>query len=410
MQLSDAEKSILAGSRGEIPARLLADQIKVGDFFGAERFVEVTNAHFMGDPEVFGDAGLDLLRQLQAAGSRVCIPTTRNSSCVDMEYADLLGQSPELVSAEAEVRSLLSEIGVMTTNTCIGYQSIYQPVLGEHVAWGDTGTVAYANAVLGARTNFESGTASLAAGLTGRTPCYGFHLDSHRRANVRVQVTAEMSDYADWGVLGAIVGEAYRGYWNVPVIEVVETRPASDQLKHLGAALASYGSMAMYHVVGITPEAPTMEQAMDGREVIGELTITDNDIDQYMAHRTFSDSVDLVVFTAPQLSSLELKKLAELLDGKTVSENVRLIVTTNSTNYTIAQDLGYAQQIFDSGGLIFKGTCWYTMDPAAQRKRFGWRRLVTNSAKLANIIQAHGFTPVIRRTEHCIDAALSGRL
>lgn len=153
-----------------------------------------------------------------------------------------------------------------------------------------------------------------------------------------------------------------------------------------------------------------MEQAMDGREVIGELTITDNDIDQYMAHRTFSDSVDLVVFTAPQLSSLELKKLAELLDGKTVSENVRLIVTTNSTNYTIAQDLGYAQQIFDSGGLIFKGTCWYTMDPAAQRKRFGWRRLVTNSAKLANIIQAHGFTPVIRRTEHCIDAALSGRL
>lgn len=410
VKLTDTEKSILAGDHGELLAKMLSDQVQVGEFFGAERFVEVGNAHFMGDPEVFGDTGLTLLRALCSANLKVRVPTTRNASCVDLEQAGLLGQSAQLVEAESEVRACLARLGVMVTNTCIGYQTVYQPVFGEHVAWGDTGTVAYANSVLGARTNYESGTAALAAGLTGRTPAYGYHLEPVRRANVHVRVEGDLPDYAHWGALGAMVGEQARGYWNVPVLDLDGKRPASDQLKHLGAALASYGSMAMYHVAGITPEAPTVAAAVNGRQIDHELVITARDIEEHMAARSFDGDVDLVVFTAPQLSLLELQELASLLQGKKVADSTRLILTTNAPSLAAAEEEGYARIIREAGGAIFKGTCWYTMDPAAQRERYGWKRLVTNSAKLVNIIQAHGFEPVLRDTAGCIDAAVSGRL
>ena len=186
MSLSDEERSILEGKYGEVLASIFAEQIQVGEFFGAERFTEITNAHFMGDPEVFGKAGLAYLERLSEAGLKVRIPTTRNSSCSDLSHAVAIGQSEELVKDEERTRCLLAKLGLMTVNTCIGYQTIYQPMYGEHVAWGDTGTVVYANSVLGARTNYEGGAASLAAALTGRTPAYGFHLDKNRRANVRV--------------------------------------------------------------------------------------------------------------------------------------------------------------------------------------------------------------------------------
>src|SRR6185312_17150171 len=100
--------------------------------------------------------------------------------------------------------------GVITTDTWINYQTVYQPHLGEHVAWGDTGTVIYANSVFGARTNFESGPAAMAAALTGRTPEYGFHLDRHRKGTFVVHLDASPVDYADWGAIGKIVGQSHQ--------------------------------------------------------------------------------------------------------------------------------------------------------------------------------------------------------
>ena len=412
MQLTAAEQDILDGRLGEALAGILREQVSVGEFFGAERFVEITNAHFMGDREVFGQAGADYLTRLADAGVRARVPTTRNAQSVDFEQAHLLAQSPELVEGERETRVLLRRLGVSTVNTCIGYQTIYQPRLGERVAWGDTGTVAYANSVLGARTNYESGAAGLAAALTGRTPEYGFHLDENRRANVRVRVTATLDDHADWGALGGLVGERARGYWNVPVIELVDRPgPVADELKHLGASLASFGSMAMYHIVGTTPEASSFEAANAGRELIDEFEISQADIDAFMA-RDMPDGgpVDLVVFTAPQLSFFEATRIADRLRGNRVSESVKLLITTNSLICEALREQGHIDAITAAGGIVLRGTCWYVMDPAAQRREFGWSRLVTNSAKLVNIIRAHGYTPALRRTDECVDAALTGRL
>lgn len=411
MILTDHEKQILDGSGGSGLARLLQEQLKVGEFFGAERMVPIANAHFMGDLEVLGNAGLEYLTEMADADLKVAVPTTRNAQSIDFSYAELLGQSEGLQAGERQVCALLARLGISTVNTCIGYQSVYQPRLGEHVAWGDTGTVAYANSVLGARTNYESGAAGLAAAITGRTPAYGYHLNEHRRGNAHVRVTAELEDFADWGALGALVGERCRGYWNVPVIDVPGGTPTADQLKHLGASMASFGSSAMYHVVGVTPEAPDLRTAVGGRELEDEFEITDADIasvfDRELAE---GGDIDLVVFSGPQLSYFELKQIAELLEGAKVADSVRLLLTTNSMTHHGIKQQGYLKTIKDAGGLVLQGTCWYIMDPAAQRERFGWERLVTNSAKLSNIIKAHGYQPALRRTEECITAAITGKL
>ncbi|MGW3625279.1 aconitase X [Streptomyces sp. NPDC000880] len=412
MHITSSEREMLDGRYGDALADILREQVSVGEFFGAERFVEITNAHFMGDREVFGQAGTNYLQRLASAEVKVRVPTTRNAQSVDFEQAHLFAQSPELVDGEKETRTLLRSLGVSTVNTCIGYQSVYQPRLGEHVAWGDTGTVAYANSVLGARTNYESGAAGLAAALTGRTPEYGFHLDAHRRANVRVRVTAALPDLADWGALGAVIGERCRGYWNVPAVELVNRAgPVSDELKHFGASLASFGSMAMYHVVGTTPEASTFADANGGRELVDEFEVTQDDIDAMFA-RDLADGgdVDLVVFTAPQLSFFEIKRIAERLQGRKVADSVRLIITTNSLTCEALREQGHMDAIVEAGGIVLRGTCWYVMDPAAQREHFGWRSLATNSAKLVNIIRAHGYQPALRRTDECIDAALTGKV
>jgi predicted aconitase len=411
MRLTDDERHVLDGGRGEAMARLLAEQVRVGEFFGAQRLLPIANAHFMGDLEVLGEAGLSYLTRLADAGLQVQVPTTRNAQSVDFAHAALLRQSEDLVEGERRVRAVLGRLGVSTVNTCIGYQTVYQPRFGEHVAWGDTGTVAYANSVLGARTNYESGAAGIAAALTGRTPAYGFHLDETRRGNVRVRVTAAMRDLADWGALGAIVGERCRGYWNVPVLELDAAAPGQDELKHFGASVASFGSVAMYHVVGVTPEAPTAEAALGGRELIDSFEVGDDDIEAVFA-RDLADGgdVDLVVFSAPQLSFFELKRVADAVAGRRVSDGVRLLLTTNAMTCRGLEEQGLLSAITDAGGIVLQGTCWYVMDPAAQRREFGWSRLVTNSAKLVNIIRAHGYTPALRRTDECIDAALTGKL
>src|SRR5208337_490946 len=142
MRLTDVEQAIRDGARGEAARLSLEQQIVVGDFFGAERFVEVSNVHMMGDYEVMGDAGCDYLKSLLAHGARVCVPTTRNAQCIEYNHAERLRQSPALIEGEKRVRQLLAQLGILLVDTCIGYHSIYTPRLHEHIAWGDTGTVA----------------------------------------------------------------------------------------------------------------------------------------------------------------------------------------------------------------------------------------------------------------------------
>jgi len=412
VQLTDEERAILGGERGPAARRALEYQVKVGDFWGAKRFVPVTNVHMMGDIEVMGDGGLQWLKDTAALGARCAVGTTTNARCVDFAHCERLGQDAGEVAKERELIACLRRMDVVTTDTCINYQTVYQPHMGEHVAWGDTGTVIYANSVFGARSNFESGPAALAAALTGRTPEYGFHLDEHRRGGFTVELRARLDDLADWGAVGKLVGEPHQSYTSVPVFHGFHRTPTADELKHLGAALASYGSMGMFHFVGATPEAPTIEAALGKRAPAERLAVTDADLERVYAGYALGDGdARLVVFSGPQQSLLEMKQLAALFDGRKVKAGSSCFVTTSGGVLAQARALGYAKALEDAGVTLLEGVCFYILQNLSpMRVAHKWTNMVSNSAKIVNIIGAHRFNTLLRRTRDCVDIACTGVL
>jgi len=410
MELTAEEQAMLNGELGGPVKRAIELQIEVGRFYGAKRFVPVTNVHMMGDIEVMGDGGLEHLRCLAEQHARCLVNTTTNARCFDFAHVDALKQDRREAEKELQLIGYLKRMNVMTTDTCINYQTLYQPHLGEHVAWGDTGTVIWANSVCGARSNFESGPAAMAAAMTRRVPEYGFHLDQHRKATFVVEVEAELNDLAEWGALAKLVGESHQSYFAVPVFTGITRVPTADELKHLGASLASYGSMAMFHMVGFTPEAPTLEAALGGNRPTETMMIGDAEIERVFAsYNNPSGSCNFVVFSGPQLSLFELKCLAGLFNGRKVCNGITVFATTSNGVLSAARKLGYAQQLEDAGVTILEGVCVYILQNLTQmRAANGWTNMISNSAKIVNTITAHKFNTILRRTRDCVDIACTG--
>lgn len=412
IKLTADEHAMLRGERGRAIQDAIQFQIDVGSFFEAERLVPVTNVHVMGDIEVMGDAGLGILRQYSDEQVHCVVPTSTNAQCMHFGDVSDIRQNAGEEKKEREVLMHYAQMRIAPTNTCINYQTVYQPKLGEHVAWGDTGTVIYANSVFGARTNFEAGKANIAAALTGRTPAYGFHLDAVRKGTIAVDVKATMHDLADWGALGKIVGHPNQDYFAVPVFRGVADMPFSDSLKHLGTSLASYGSMAMFHMVGVTPEAQTSEIAFGGTAPRTTMTVTDQDIDAvYRSYRYTDARNNVVVFSGPQLSLFEIQRLAGLFSGRTVASGMRAFITTNHAIHSDAKRLGYVDTLEAAGVTFLKGVCFYILEGLSRiREENGWVNLISNSGKLVNTITAHRFNTVLRRTEQCVEIACTGAL
>jgi len=413
MRLSDEERAIQAGKLGEPRRFALEQQMAVGRFFGAEDFIPIAQSHLMADGEAVGEAGLRLLERLADAPEaerRVRVPTVTDPRGVDRRLCTRLGQPDFADEREQRIVRALEAFGCLLTNTCINYQTVMAPVLGEHVAYGDTGSVNYANSVCGARSNFEGGVAALWAALTGRTPRYGMHLEAERKARSIFKLTFRPRELTEWGAVGGVVGRQLRSYWDIPIIAGVDEAPGSDALKHLAAALGSYGATPLFHLAGVTPEAPDLAAAT-ADDARGPIPLARADVDAFQSGFARHDAgVDLVVFAAPQLSLLELQSLAGLLDGRRVADGVSLLAATTEENAAAARRMGLAEKIETAGGQILEGVCFYNMYAREMAEANGWRRLVTNSAKLANIIGGYGYDPALASMELCVEAAVRGVL
>jgi len=409
VRLTDEERAMLAGQLGVVRRWAIAHQIAVGEFFDAADFVPVSQAHIMADTESLGEAGVRFLEILAAAPEaerRVRVPAITDPRGLDFAVYRRLGQTPQMAALEQRTIEALRAFGVLMTDTCINYQTIMPPVRGEHMAYGDTGVVIYSNSVFGARSNFEGGPSALAAALTGRTPRYGYHLDAYRRATRRFRLTAAPRDLAEWGALGGIVGEACGSYWEVPVIEGVETVPGSDALKHFGTALASFGSVALFHMPGITAE-----EAVFAEPAAAPITIGDTEIGSFLArYAAPDDKLDVVVFGAPQRSLFEMEAVAAALDGRRVHPDTTVIVATSPEIKHAADRLGLTRSIEAAGAIVAQGICFYQSYAREMAEANGWSRLMTNSAKLVNIIGGYGYRPTLASLERCVHSAIAGRV
>jgi hypothetical protein len=410
MRLTKEEQAMRAGASGPLLQWAIEHQIKVGRYLGAADFVPVAQAHIMADTESLGAAGVEWLERwakLPPEHRRVRVPTITDPRGTDFASAHKLKHQPWMLDLERRAIAAFEALGVLMTDTCINYQTIMPPVRGEHCAYGDTGVVIYCNSVCGARSNFEGGPSALSAGLTGRTPRYGYHLYERRRATLIVRVDWTPRELNDWGALGGIVGRLAGDYWQVPVLVGLDRVPGSDEMKHFGAALASYGSVALFHMAGITPEAQRLGDVIEDGASLRTHDVGEADICAFQAsYAKTIDAVDLVVFSAPQLSLVEIQRVAGLLDGRRA--NIPLLVVTSPQVKPDADRMGITARIEAAGGTVLAGMCFYQSYAREMAEANGWKRLATNSAKLTNIIGGYGYRPALLSMTACVDAACAG--
>ncbi|MGI9524680.1 MAG: aconitase X [Hyphomicrobiaceae bacterium] len=412
MQLTSEDLAMRDGELGKARQWAIRHQLQVGRMFDAKDLVPVSQAHMMADPESLGEAGVTFVEKfadLPQSDRQVAIPMITDPRGVDLTYYDPLGQTEEMANLERRFIAACRKLGIMMTDTCINYQTIMPPVFGDHVAYGDTGVVIYSNSVCGARSNFEGGPSALAAGLTGRTPRYGLHLDEKRRATRRFIVREQPEELTAWGVLGAVIGRKSGSYWEVPVIEGIEHPPTSDEIKHMGAAMASYGSTPLFHIVGITPECPRLGD-VDGQNLTAEIVTHDDLVELRQPFGAKGEKVDVVVFAAPQLSLIEMQQVADLCRGRKISADTSLLVCTSPSVYADAKRMGINQAIEDFGGKVLQGTCFYQQYAREIGEANGWRRLLSNSVKIVNILGGYGYAPALASMEECVAAAEIGEV
>ncbi len=357
---------MLIGELGYAAQKAMEILVALGKIYDAERLVPITSAHVSGVSYAnVGEDGLGFLEELASDG-KVLVKTTLNPAGMDLERWSTMNIDKEFVENQLRVIDVYSRMGIEITCTCTPYFVGNEPRMGDHIAWGESSAVVYANSVIGARTNRESGISALAAAITGRTPLYGLHFEENRRPTVEVRVQQPKGDF-EFACLGIIVGRIVGD--GIPLFKgILHAEP--DELKALGAALASVGGVPMFHVEGITPEA---ERSAD--KAVEKLTITESDIMNVKEEYATEANPDLIFLGCPHLSLTELKGIASALSGKKVRKKLWLCCSRSVK--LEADRLGVTQVIEVAGGTILCDTC----PIVAPVKDLGVTVVATNSAK-----------------------------
>jgi hypothetical protein len=302
-------------------------------------------------------------------------------------------------------------MGCIPIWTCAPYQSEFKPTFGQQIAWGESNAIVYANSVIGARTERYPDMLDICAAITGRVPAVGLHLPENRAGQLLVRLieipTDLLAQDSFYPVLGHLIGKIAGE--RVPVIEGLEAQPNEDHLKALGAAMASSGTVGLFHLVGITPEAATLEEALQGSEPEQIVDVTMQDL--RIAWRELStaegERMDMVVLGSPHFSIAEFKQLVPLLEGKQLHPDVRFLVTSSRAMRALAERAGALAAVEQFGGTITVDTCILTtpMLPAEIKV------LMTNSAKYAYYAPGMLNTQVVFGSlEDCVQSAVDGRV
>jgi predicted aconitase len=376
MHLTKEEERMYEGEEGSAVAKSMEILVALGDIYDAEKLVNINSAQISGvSYKTIGDAGLEYLQEL-SLDAQVRVPSTLNPAGVDLEIWKELGFSEEFTKKQHAIVEAYQKMGVSTTCTCTPYLVGNVPTLGSHIAWSESSAVCYANSVLGARTNREGGPGALSAAICGKTAEYGYHLKEARKPILVVDVDTNIKG-SDYGALGYLIGNKVGS--GVPYFKL-KNHPGTDQLKWLGAALASSGSVALYHVENVTPESAWAKQYTLNEE-IETISIGREDINETRAALTTSDEKpDLICVGCPHASLEEIKKVSDLLNGRKIKNMVW--VCTSISIKAAADRMGYTKTIEKAGGKLVCDTCMVV----APVEQLEYKVVGVDSAKAANYV------------------------
>lgn len=423
MKLTDSERAMLDGCEGKAKQKAMELLVRYGEALDAERFVDTNNV--AGVPGSYSPL---LLSYYKATAENaydiiysrfdldsdevVNVPRVAASSChlqggVDPENWQTLGAQPEGLQMSQSSETAAAGRGIRILKTCTPYLAGNVPRKGEHCAWMESSAVVYCNSVLGARTNTEGRESTSAAMLTGKIPDWGLHREENRFASHHIRVEVEVDSVMDWGMLGYFVGATVQE--RIPVLTGRIHRPDLIRHKHFGAAAASSGGVEMYHVVGVTPEAATLEMAIGPggppEVIIYGKTEQRRTYDE-LNSRASDRKVNYVMLGCPHAALEQIDEICRLLQGKRISADCNLWIFTSRAVRAIADERGYTKVIRDAGGSLITDTC----SAIAQALPPGTKVAALDSAKQTHYLPAiMGIQAWFGLTRDCIEAALTGR-
>ncbi len=410
LHLSDYDRSLLAGEHGPAAQLALSILVRMAEVYGASELLDISAAHI--DSTIYiGEAGLEYAERLAGLGARVRVPTTLNVSGLD-EYHWREWPVPADWAEKAHRQMVAYQsMGAVPTWTCAPYQTEWRPSFGQQIAWGESNAIVFANSVLGARTERYPDLLDICCAITGRAPAVGLHLTENRGGQLLFRLIAlplaVQQDDTFYPVLGHLLGKVAGD--RIPVVEGLAAQPTEDQLKALGAAAASSGAVALFHIVGVTPEAPTLEAALQGRPPMQVFDITMDDLRQARRDLTSADGdrLDMVVLGSPHFSLAEFKQLAPLLAGQRVHPGVQFLVTSSRGMTLLARQAGYLAALEAFGGRVTVDTCILATPMLPPKVKL----LMTNSAKYAYYAPGMlGARVTFGSLADCVRSAVAGRV
>jgi predicted aconitase len=413
VELTPEEESMLGGDAGpavQLSARLV---VRMAGIMGADRLVPIASAH-VDSCLYHGPVSTDFARKLVDGGGKVKVPTTLNVGSVDLLHPELYRGDAETAKAGRELMRLYTALGCRATWTCAPYQLRQRPSFGQHVAWAESNAIVFANSVLGARTERYGDFIDIAAGLIGRAPYAGLHRDEGRFARVVFRLRDITPALAESDVLFAALGHLVgrRAGGEVAAIDGL-SHASEDQLKALGAAAASSGSVAMFHVIGVTPEAPTLAAACGRATGNGGATprLVDLTLDDLAAAaRELTSAGDdetlgAISVGTPHFSIAEFEQLVTLLDGRRVSDRIEFFVSTGRDVLTQVTANGWLDDLTRAGVRIVTDTCTYITPILTGRPG----AVMTNSAKWAWYAPNNlGLRVIFGSLRECVESAVRG--
>lgn len=410
LELSSRDRALLAGEAG--PAAELAMSIltRMAVVRGAEQMMGIEGAHI--DSTLYmGEATLEFAERLAAMKAQVVVPTTLNVSGVDQAGWRQWAVPPAWAEKARRQMQAYGSMGAHPTWTCAPYQTEFKPKFGQQIAWGESNAIVFANSVIGARTERYPDLLDICAAITGRVPAVGLHLEENRAGQLlfRLEGIDRQLQRADafYPVLGHLIGRLAQE--RIPVIDGLSVEPTEDQLKALGAAAASSGSVALFHLVGVTPEAPDLETAFKGQDPCETITVDRRRLNRAREELTTheGEKLDMVVLGSPHFSLQEFSQLAPLLEGGNRHPSVRFLVTSSRAMAHLAEQAGFLDPLEAFGGQVTLDTCILTTPMLPEEVRI----LMTNSAKYAYYAPGLLNTEVVFGSlEDCVRSARAGRV
>jgi hypothetical protein len=380
----------------------------MGRLLGADRLIPIASAHIDGCL-YHGDSGVHFAERLVAGGGKVAVPTTLNVGALDLLHPNRVTAAPERRAMMLRLMRAYEALGCKPTWTCAPYQAGHRPAAGSDVAWGESNAVAFCNSVLGARTNRYGDFLDIACAIAGRAPDYGLHRTENRYATVVFDVSGLdrgflQSDIA-WPILGNLYGRVIGSA--VGVITGVAVNPGEDALKRFAATAASSGSVGLFHITGVTPEAPDLQAALNGVPAREHIVVTADMIresQQRLSTAASADRIDAVAIGSPHLSIDEFTMLERLLAGRRVA--VPIYACTGRHALSQLEIEGRRQALESSGVVIVADTC-VVVTPVLPEKPGAV--LMTNSGKFAHYAPANtGYSVIYASLADCVESAVAG--